>query len=426
MTPPVLEPITLAAPQPGVLAVLGSTGSVGTQTLDLVRRNPGLFRVAALAVKSSGEQVVAQAREFKPRLVAVTDEEAGRNVRTALTGQCDVVIGEEAATEAAACSEAHTVVAAMVGFASLKPVVAAIEAGKHIALANKEVLVAAGPLIKNLLAKSSSFIAPLDSEHNALFQCLLGRGMTGVRRIIITASGGPFRNDSLERLAEVRPDEAIRHPRWDMGPKISIDSASLMNKGLEVVEAAMLFNLAPDQIEVLIHPQSVLHGIVEYSEGSALAVMYEPDMRVPIAFALSFLRSEDPHCSPGNFVAHSGSRFLDLAATQKLEFYPPDLVRFPGLKLCYQALEQGGTMPAILNAANEVAVQAFVDGSIGFLEMAKVVAETMRRHDAQVAETLAVVIDADASARAIASNIVDTLGSADLAEATQFMTGEGQ
>ena len=397
--------------RPGTLGVLGSTGSIGTQTLDLVRRNPDQFRVATLAARASGQLLVEQAREFKPQLVAVADPDCGREVQAALGSLCEVVIGPDAAVLAAAHPSVHTTVAAMVGFSALEPVIAAIEHQKQVALANKEVMVAAGPLIRKLLANSKTFIAPLDSEHNALFQCLLGRGVRGLRRVTITASGGPFCNESLERLAAVTPQEAIKHPRWNMGPKISIDSASLMNKGLEVLEAAMLFELQADQIEVLIHPQSIVHGFVEYEEGSALAVLYHPDMRIPIAFALSYLNCEDPRVAPGNVPVNSGTSFLDLAGAQKLEFSQPDLERFPGLKLCYDALRVGKTMPAVLNAANEVAVQAFIDGTIGFLEMAGVVAASMSQHQTQEPETIDIIQGADAEARQLASKYIETLSS---------------
>lgn len=394
---------------PGCLAVLGSTGSIGTQTLDVVRRNPGRFRVCALAARDNVDLIASQIEEFRPALVTMADPEAAAALRRRAGGLCEIAAGPEGIIRCAALPEVHTVVAAVIGFAGLEAVLEAVRCGKHVAQANKEVLVAAGPLLTELLAHSVSAIVPVDSEHNSLFQCMLGRGTVGLRRVVLTASGGPFLDYTLAELESVTPEQAVKHPNWAMGPKISIDSASLMNKGLEVLEAAVLFGLPSDKIEVLIHPQSVLHGLAEYEEGTAIAALYKPDMRVPIGFALEYLRSSNPKREPGSGALSTGVEMLDLARSRPLEFYEPDLERFPSLALAYRALDAGGSMPTVLNAANEAAVEAFCDRRIGFREMSKLVAEVMVQHEVQPLATTADIIQADAWARVAASNyIVET------------------
>ena len=392
---------------PGELAVLGSTGSIGTQTLDVVRRSAGKYRVRTLAAHSNVELLVAQIKEFKPEFVAVACSEAGAEVKHRVVGEdVEVSFSEDACVRAATHSEVHSVVAAMVGFAAFEPVYEAIKAGKHIAQANKEVLVAAGHLLKTALNKSSSLLVPVDSEHNAIFQCLLARGSSALKRVILTASGGPFLNYTIDQLRAVTAEDAIKHPRWNMGKKNSIDSASLMNKGLEVIEASVLFDLNPEQIEVIVHPQSIVHGMVEYEEGSMFALLYEPDMRVPISFALSYLYSEGRDVG----AIQSGVSPIDFSKTQSLEFLPPDLERFPGLALCYEALRIGAAAPTVLNAANEVAVEAFSSGNIGFCDMSSLVAQVMSSYQIQPVETIEDIISADAWARDSASEIAASKG----------------
>lgn len=388
----------------GNLCVLGSTGSIGRQTLDVVRANPERFRVISLAAHANVEQIVEQAREFRPDFVALSDKDAAREAERRLGSEFNIGGGEEAVLHAATLASVHTVVAAIVGFAGLEPVLAAIGQGKHIALANKESLVAGGPLVQKLLKESSSVVVPVDSEHNSVFQCLLARGNTkSLRRIILTASGGPFLNMEREALVKARPVEAVRHPRWNMGAKISVDSATLMNKGLEVIEASVLFDLPGEQVEVLIHPQSLVHGFVEYLDGTVLAALFETDMRVPISFALSYLLSDDPRFSPGCQAVSSGVSFLDLAAKGDLQFFAPDREKFPALALCYQALETGGTMPAVVNAANEVAVNAYLREEIGFTEIHEVIVEVMGQHSSSDPRTVEDVVIADSWARDCAS-----------------------
>ena len=394
----------------GNLAILGSTGSIGTQTLDIVRRNPGRFNVVGLAAHTNVALLREQIVEFAPVCVSMSDPAAAEQLRTELAAltlpfECEVLAGDESIGQVATRSAVHTVVAGIVGFAGLPAMLDAIAEGKHIALANKEALIAAGGLIRERLLDSESVIAPVDSEHNSLFQCTLGRP-SGIRRMIITASGGPFLNHSVTELAEVTVEQAVQHPNWDMGAKISIDSATLMNKGLEVIEAAMLFDLEPDLIQVLVHPQSIVHGLVEYDDGMSLAAMYHPDMRVPISFAIEYLRSESPKESPGTAALSSGCAMLDLAAAQNLQFFQPDLERFPALALAYRALNAGASMPTVLNAANEVAVAAFCERQIAFCDIAQVVREVMLQHELQVLATIEDIMHTDTWARDTASKYI--------------------
>lgn len=353
---------------PDNLTILGSTGSIGASTLDVLARHPERFRVFALTAKGDVETLLGQCRRFRPRYAAMADPEAARHLRKSLgnsTGTT-VLAGADALAEIAAATEADCVVAAIVGAAGLLPTLAAVRAGRRVLLANKEALVMAGALFMAEVARSNAHLLPLDSEHNAIYQCLSagtggGLAASGVRRILLTASGGPFRQLPLEALAEATPEQACAHPNWAMGRKISVDSATMMNKGLELIEACWLFDTEPSRIQVVIHPQSIVHSLVEYVDGSVLAQLGNPDMRTPIAHALA---------CPERIA--SGVPPLDLFAVARLDFEPPDERRFPCLRLALEAAASGGSSPAALNAANEVAVAAFLDGRIRFTEIAAV------------------------------------------------------
>ncbi|MCB0345505.1 MAG: 1-deoxy-D-xylulose-5-phosphate reductoisomerase, partial [Bdellovibrionales bacterium] len=344
------------------VAVLGSTGSIGTQTLDVIRENQDTFYAAALTGNSNVELMLSQVREFKPKLAVMVDEAAAEKLEALVGGECRVAGGEAGLLEAAALDEVNTVMAAVVGFAGLRSILHAISKGKHIALANKESLVAGGSVVMAALENSSSMLVPVDSEHNSIFQCLLGRRSGDeLRRIVLTASGGPFLHRERESLAEVTPDEALKHPRWNMGAKNSLDSATMMNKALEIVEASHLFNLGPERIGVLIHPQSLVHGLIEFNDGSCLAAVSCTDMRIPIGHALSYLVSENPKEHPGKR-RRTGASFLDLASQGPLEFYEASSSRFPAIELAYQALRRGPGAAIVMNAANEEAGAAFLQG----------------------------------------------------------------
>jgi 1-deoxy-D-xylulose-5-phosphate reductoisomerase len=364
------------------ISILGATGSIGTQTLDVVRLNSEAFNVTALTANKNANLAIEQIREFRPDFVAIADPETAENVKEAVSDLCQIEVGEAALVKAASYPSADIVVAALVGFSCLKPLLAAIGCGKDVAIANKESLVAAGSLVKEALGQSASRLVPVDSEHNSLFQCLQN-SKKGVRRVLITASGGPFLHHSKEQLMEVSPNEAVRHPRWDMGAKISIDSATLMNKGLEVIEAAVLFDLPARMIEVLVHPQSLVHGMVEYLDGSTHVVMYEPDMKVAISDALSRLASCSSDKPFHSESLNSGCSFLDFSSGRTLEFIPPDFQRFPCLKLAYRSLEIGGCAPLVLNAANEVAVESYLAEKIGFLQIPMLVEAVLGQYDGQ-------------------------------------------
>ena len=351
------------------LAILGSTGSIGTQTLDIVRQHPDRFSVYALTAHRSINLLIQQALEFNPAVVCIADESLYQPLRDALSDlPIQVLAGEKAIADMVTMPAIDTVVAAMVGYAGLRPTIAAIRAGKTIALANKETLVVAGELICRLAERYHVPILPVDSEHSAIFQSLVGENPDTVEKLLLTASGGPFRTFSFEQMQHVTAAQALRHPNWEMGAKITIDSASMMNKGFEVIEARWLFNLPVDRIQVLVHPQSVVHSAVQFIDGSVKAQLGTPDMRLPIQYALTYperWQSDVPR--------------LDLFATQNLTFEEPDLQRFPNLALAYEAINRGGNMPCVLNAANEVVNQAFRDGKCGFLQMSDVIANTMER-----------------------------------------------
>ncbi|HLA31896.1 MAG TPA: 1-deoxy-D-xylulose-5-phosphate reductoisomerase [Pseudomonas sp.] len=378
------------------ITVLGATGSIGLSTLDVIARHPQRYQVFALTGFSRLAELEALCLRFKPRYAVVPQPAAAQALQSALqlAGLTTrVLVGEAGLCQVAAHPEVDAVMAAIVGAAGLPPTLAAVEAGKKVLLANKEALVMSGALFMQAVQRSGAVLLPIDSEHNAIFQCLPGdyaRGLApvGVRRILLTASGGPFRQTPLEELRHVTPEQACAHPNWSMGRKISVDSASMMNKGLELIEACWLFAATPAQVEVVIHPQSVIHSLVDYVDGSVLAQLGNPDMRTPIAHALAW---------PQRIA--SGVAPLDLFAVARLDFQAPDEQRFPCLRLARQAAEVGGTAPALLNAANEIAVQAFLDRRIGFLEIAEIIDAVLNLEPAVAVASLDSVLLADARAR---------------------------
>ncbi len=368
------------------LAILGSTGSIGRQTLDIARRFPERFRVVALAAGRNVDLLVQQAKEFRPARLSVGDPADVERVRGAL-GVSGLEVGADPC--AVARADADLVVGGLVGSVGLAPVLAALERGTDVALANKEVLVMAGALVLRTARATGARLLPLDSEHVALHQCLAGHPRSGVRRLILTASGGPFRAASDDELRSATPERALLHPNWEMGPKITVDSATLMNKGFEVIEARWLFDLPAAQIDVIVHPESVIHSLVEFHDGSMLAQLGIPDMRVPIAYVLGLPdRLPLPDLAP-----------LDLVAAGALHFEAPDPARFPALRLARQALDAGGAAPCVLNAANEVAVHAFLERRIGFLELPVVAERALGKLSALPADTLAEILEADRAAR---------------------------
>jgi len=348
------------------VSIFGATGSVGLSTLDLIRQHRSQYRVVALTANGNAAAIAQLAREFDAELAVVADEAAYADLKAALAGTgIEAAAGAEALVEAAR-RDADWTMASIVGCAGLPSTMAAIEAGKTVALANKEALVSAGALMMAAVRRSGAALLPVDSEHNAIFQCLAGGKIDQVRKITLTASGGPFRSFSLEEMRGVTPAQAVAHPNWDMGAKISIDSATMMNKGLELIEAYHLFPVGLDKIDILVHPQSVIHSMVEYVDCSTLAQLGSPDMRIPIASALAWPERITTTCKP-----------LDLASIGQLTFEQPDIARFPALRLARAAISEGGAKPAILNAANEIAVAAFLNGQIGFLDIAALVEETL-------------------------------------------------
>jgi len=379
------------------ISLLGSTGSIGVSTLDVVGAHPDQFVVTALAAGRNITLMKQQIERFRPRLAAVFDEAHARELRRLLgpASATDVLFGPEGYRETAASADADMVVSAIVGAAGLLPTLDAIEAGKDIALANKETLVMAGHLVLRKATERGVKIIPVDSEHSAIFQCLQGHRKDDVRRIILTASGGPFLHASEEELAKVTPAQALLHPNWAMGKKITIDSATMMNKGLEVIEAGWLFELPGTAIDVLIHPQSIVHSLVEYRDGSVIAQMGVPDMRIPIAYALSY---------PNRLTR--GEKNLDLRKVGTLTFLDSDPIRFPALRLTYAAAKTGGTMPAVLNGANEMAVTAFIAEHIRFDRIVSVVQEVLSRHPGQTDPGIDVIFAADRWAREEAWNII--------------------
>jgi 1-deoxy-D-xylulose-5-phosphate reductoisomerase len=375
--------------------VLGSTGTIGENTLAVAAAHPGRFRVVALAARGNDELLAAQCERYRPDVVAMLDVAAAGRVTARLRAAglpTRVLAGSDALTAVATLPEADLVMAAIVGAAGLAPTLAAVAAGKQVLLANKEALVVAGPLLIDAARRSGARILPIDSEHNAVFQCLLPREVDaappGVRRILLTASGGPFLRARREELAGVTPEQAIAHPNWRMGPKISVDSATLMNKGLELIEACHLFAVAPDAVQVIIHPQSIVHSLVEFTDGSMLAQMSHPDMRIPIAHALGWPERIE-----------SGAPALDLVKIARLSFELPDFDRFPCLKLAQAAARAGGTLPAVLNAANEIAVSAFLGRRLNFARIAGVIDSVLQQHEAGPVACLDDALAADAWGR---------------------------
>ncbi len=373
-----------------IISILGSTGSIGVQALDVIASQGGRYAVKALGAGRNIRLLKKQIEIFRPRLVAVYDEEHAHRLRE-LSGSgtgTAIVHGPQGYCEVASLPESDLVISSMVGAAGLIPTLAAIEAGKNVALANKETLVMAGELVMAAAKRKGVMILPIDSEHSAVFQCLQGQRREALKRIILTASGGPFYAWAQDALRDVKPVQALRHPNWKMGKKITIDSASMMNKGLEIIEARWLFDVPVDQIEVVVHPQSIVHSFVEYWDGSVIAQLGKPDMRIPIAYALSWperLPREGP--------------FMDFRAPSTLEFRSPDEEKFPCLALACSAVKTGGTMPAVLNGANEVAVQAFLDEEIRFIHIASVIKSVMNAHLPVFSPALADIINADSEAR---------------------------
>lgn len=380
------------------LTLLGATGSIGASTLDLVRRNRDAWQVEALTAHCSAVELAALAREFGAQIAVVSDEACLPELREALAGSGIAAAGGRAALCEAAARPVDMTVAAIVGCAGLAPVMAAIERGGTIALANKEALVSAGEMMMQAVARHGATLLPTDSEHNAIFQCLNGNRMSDVAKITLTASGGPLRTWSAERLAAATPAEAVAHPNWSMGAKISVDSATMMNKGLEYIEAYHLFPVGLEKLGIVVHPQSVIHSMVEFRDRSTLAQLGPSDMRVPIASCLAWPQRMDTPLSP-----------LDLAAIGELTFFPPDEVRFPATRLARDAIRAGGSAPAILNAANEVAVAAFLAGQIRFTRIAAIVEETLHRsNDAPRPTTLDEVLAVDQSARRQALSLLES------------------
>lgn len=382
------------------ITLLGSTGSIGVNALKVLERYPDQFRVVAMGAGRNIERLATQIERFHPSTVAVQDAETAYKLRELFRQKqaCKVLWGKEGFSELATLEETDTVISAMMGAAGLLPTFSAISAGKNVALANKETMVMAGGLVMAEARKQGVSLLPIDSEHSAIFQSLQGHSNEDVRRIILTASGGPFRNFSLEQMAEVTPDDALNHPNWLMGPKITIDSATLMNKGLEAIEAKWLFALSMDQITILVHPQSIVHSMVEYRDGSTIAQLGVPDMTIPIAYALSYPRHLENALPP-----------LDLGSLGTLRFEEPDLDKFKCLSLALEAASAGGTMPAVLNAANEIAVSAFLSRKIGFLAIPDLIERTMEKHAPLPAKTIGEVMDADGWARKTAKALLNEL-----------------
>ena len=378
------------------IALLGSTGSIGTQALDIVRNNPDRFEVYALVARRNVELLARQAREFRPEVVVIADEQQYAPLKEALADlPMKVWAGADAIADVVQMEPVDMVLTAVVGYAGLRPTLAALEAGKAVALANKETLVVAGELVTATARRAGAPILPVDSEHSAIFQCLSGQDAQAVEKVILTASGGPFRTTPREELATVTPAEALRHPNWSMGAKVTIDSASMMNKGFEMIEARWLFGLPPERIEVVVHPQSIVHSMVQFADGAVMAQLGMPDMHLPIAYALAYPRR-----------LHSDAPRLDFARLSTLTFEAPDRERFPNLTYAFDAIRRGGNMPCILNAADEVAVDAFLCGRIGFIAMSDLIAETMARTAFIATPTYDDYVQTDAEARRIAMEMI--------------------
>ena len=385
------------------ITILGATGSIGVSTLDVISRHPDKYRVIALTANQQVERLVSQCRDFEPQYAVLVDPNAADKASVQIKSaglDTQVLSGIEGLEKVVALEETQQVMAAIVGAAGLRPTLAAAKAGKRILLANKEALVMSGKIFMDEIQSNNAELLPIDSEHNAIFQSMpsdysKGLKTVGVKRILLTASGGPFREADVSTLGRVTPEQACNHPNWKMGKKISVDSATMMNKGLEVIEACWLFGTSPDKIQVVIHPESVIHSMVAYDDGSVLAQLGNPDMRTPIAHAMAWPERMS-----------SGVADLDLFETSQLNFERPDMERFPCLQLAYNAMNQGGTAPAILNAANEVAVQAFLDNKISFIKIPNIIKITLDEIESAEALSLAAILAADASAREFAQSIV--------------------
>lgn len=380
------------------ISILGSTGSIGQSALDVVARHPDRFCIVGLAEGHDVELLAKQVERFRPALVSVRNHDAANALRSMLgAGSPEIVFGIEGASAVASMSEAQMVVSAIVGAAGLTPTMRAIESGKNVALANKETMVVAGEIVSARAEEMGVKILPVDSEHAAIHQSLAGHRKEDVTAIHLTASGGPFLRSSQAEMEKAGPEEAIKHPRWSMGAKITIDSATMMNKGLEVIEARWLFGVKPEHIRVVIHPQSIVHSLVEYKDGCVVAQLGVPDMRAPIAYAISWPERVE-----------SGVEQLDLSRIGSLTFEAPDHERFPCLGLAYDALAEGGSMPAVLNAANEIAVQAFLDKRLGFTDIPKVVGKTMEAHERVSFRSIEEVLDVDGWARDRAASMIES------------------
>ncbi len=380
------------------LALLGSTGSIGTSTLDVVRANPGAFDIKALAAGSNVGLLYEQVKEFSPEYVSVATEQAARELRTLVGGSVEVGFGVDSAITAATTPGVSQVLSAISGAAGLLPTMAAIESGMDIALANKETLVMAGHLFMEAVERAGVTVLPVDSEHSAVFQSLKGHRKEDVERIVLTASGGPFLNTPKEEFAGITPKTALKHPKWAMGAKISIDSATLVNKGLEVIEARWLFDLPAEKISVVVHPQSIVHSMVEYVDGSIVSQLSNPDMKGPIAYALGY---------PARI--ESGAQRLDLTK-EPLTFFEPDTDRFPCLKLAFDTLRTGGVAPAVLNGADEVAVEAFLNNRLSFADIYRVLDTVLQNHNPQEPCSIEEVVEADRWAREAATEAVESQG----------------
>jgi len=389
------------------ICILGATGSIGVSTLDVVARHADLYKVVALTANTNIDALYEQCLEHHPEYVVVVDENSAQKfkekLKNSIVSDIKVLSGVKSLEYVATLDNVESVMAAIVGAAGLLPSLAAAKAGKTILLANKEALVMSGDIFMQAVAKSGAQLLPIDSEHNAIFQCMPAGYKSGMqtkqaRRILLTASGGPFREMPIAQMAHVTPEQAVAHPNWDMGRKISVDSATMMNKGLEMIEACILFAMTPDQIQVVIHPQSVIHSMVDYVDGTVLAQMGNPDMRVPIAYSMAWPERFD-----------SGVEPLNIFDVRRMDFEEPNLERFPCLRLAYQAINKGGTMPTVLNAANEIAVDAFLNEQIRFTDIPVIIAQCMEKFEVKPADTLDIILEADQQARLVSRQIITDL-----------------
>lgn len=389
------------------ICILGATGSIGVSTLDVVARHPYLYKVVALTANNNIDLLFEQCLQHRPEFAVVVDEGKAlsfqQKISNSPVSDITVLSGHAALEQVSILDQVDSVMAAIVGAAGLLPSLAAAKAGKTVLLANKEALVMSGDIFMQAVKHSGAQLLPIDSEHNAIFQCMpsgyiAGNSEKQARRILLTASGGPFRQMPIADMANVTPEQAVAHPNWDMGKKISVDSATMMNKGLEMIEACLLFNMKPEQIQVVIHPQSVIHSMVDYVDGTVLAQMGNPDMRIPIAHALAWPQRFD-----------SGAEPLNIFNVRRMDFEEPNLERFPCLRLAYQAIEAGGTHPTVLNAANEIAVDAFLNGKIGFTDIPVIIERCMDATEVKAADSLEIILDMDKQARILSNEIIEAL-----------------